>query len=76
MNKQERIKAGFVGTRKFIDPNTGEELLINFEDENVVVFSGRERKLIEQRSKRVAEKNFTGFTEEEEKLYSEIHYEK
>ena len=46
MNKQERIKAGFVGTRKFIDPNTGEELLINFEDENVVVFSGKERKKI------------------------------
>ena len=23
----------------------------------------------------MAEKNFTGFTEEEEKLYSEIHYE-
>ena len=76
MNKQERIKAGFVGTRKFIDPNTGEEFLIDFEDENTTIFSSEERKLMEQRSKRMAENNFTGFTEEEEKLHSEIHYEK
>ena len=60
MNKQERIKAGFVGTRKFIDPNTGEELLINFEDENVVVFSGKERKLIEQKIKTNGRKIFHG----------------
>lgn len=61
MNKQERIKAGFVGKRKFIDPTTGEEFLIDFEDENTTIFSSEERKLMKKGRKDLSE-----FTEEKD----------
>ena len=46
MNKTERIKAGFVGKKKYIHPETGEEIIINYDDvENVGVLTADELKL-------------------------------
>lgn len=76
MNKQERIKAGFTGKETFVNPKTGEKSIIDFDDpDSGTTFTMKEWLLFTEKQIKANQKDFSGFTEEEQKLYSQIHLE-
>lgn len=69
MNRTERIKAGFVGKTKIIDPETGKERILDFDDlENVGIQSSEELRLIYQN--RIKSKQKTFSEEELKKIHT------
>ena len=76
MTKEERIKAGFTGKKTVIDVETGEKHTVDFDDKEAHTFmTVKEMMFLAERQFKAAQKGFTGFTEEEEKTFSQIHLE-
>jgi hypothetical protein len=76
MNRQERIKEGLTGKKTYINPETGEKTVIDFDDpDSGSTFTMKEWLLFTEKQIKANQKNFSGFTKEEEKLYSQIHLE-
>lgn len=76
MNKQERIKRGLTGKKTLVNPKTGEKSIVDFDDpESGCTMTRNEMMLLMEMQLRRHEKNFSGFTEEEQKLYSQINME-
>ena len=76
MNKEERIKAGFTGKKTVINLRTGEKNIVDFDDPNSgCTMTMKEMMLSMNMQLRMNERDFSGFTEEEQKLYSQIHLE-
>lgn len=79
MNKKERISKGYVGKVKFLNTRTNRWEESTYDpgenDWNFMVpLNPGELDIISERNRKMMEKDFTGFTEEEERYYSEhIH---
>ena len=73
MTKEERIKKGYVGKRTFIDTETGEKHVIDFDDpEGGRMMTVKEYKEFMRLQIKHNQKGFSEFTEEELKMYSEF----
>ena len=71
MNRERRIKKGLTGKKTFIDLETGEKkIVLNLDDtENLIILTPKEREKLIEKSRKPG---FTGFTKEEEKIFSDI----
>lgn len=73
MNKEQRIKEGLTGKKTFIDLETGEKIVLNLDDmENLTIITPEEQKIMDELYKKSRKPGFTGFTKEEEKIFSNI----
>lgn len=73
MNKEQRIKEGLTGKKTFIDLETGEKIVLNLDDtENLIILTPEEREKREKLIEKSRKPGFTGFTKEEEKIFSDI----
>ena len=72
MNRQERIKAGFTGIKTF-HTKEGKEIVLNLDDmENITIITPEEQKILDKLHEKSRKPGFTGFTKEEEKIFSDI----
>ena len=73
MNRQERIKEGLTGIKTFYDLETGEKIVLNLDDmENLIILTPEEKKKRNELIEKSGKPGFTGFTKEEEKIFSDM----
>lgn len=72
MNRQERIKEGLTGIKTF-HTKDGKEIVLNLDDmENITIITPEEQKIMDKLIEKSGKPGFTGFTKEEEKIFSDI----
>ena len=72
MNRQERIKKGLIGKKTFYT-KSGKKIVLDLDDmENLTIITPEEQKILDKLHEKSRKPDFTGFTKEEEKIFSDI----
>ena len=72
MNRQERIKEGLIGKKTFYT-KSGKKIVLDLDDmENLTIITPEEQKILDKLHEKSRKPGFTGFTKEEERIFSDI----
>lgn len=72
MNRQERIKKGLTGKKTFYT-KSGKKIVLDLDDmENLTIITPEEQKILDKLHEKSRKPGFTGFTKEEERIFSDI----